>query len=825
MKLTANEVLRRLGASEPIASVCSAAGISREQFDVWWKTEIERRVPATDGTTLAAVRGAANILRDGCGIPHILAASDEDLFYGFGYAMAQDRLFQLDYLRRRAWGRLCEILGAEAMPLDLTARTIGLGGIAEAEWAAAADETRRLLTAFSAGLNAVIEASADRPPIEFDLLDYRPEPWSPVDCLAIAGEFRWYLTGRLPVFAVPELVRRTVGDGPLYQAFLQGEADDESMLPPGSYPKTQRGLQPLTNTGGDPMPSEGSNNWVLAGSRTTTGKPLLASDPHIAFAAVSCWYEVHLCGGSFNVAGMAYCGMPAVMFGRNERVAWGCTNNICAQRDLYQERTDPVHPDCFYYGGRWDPAQRREETINVKGIRPVKKTIRSSRHGPIIDELLPEATRTSEPVSVRWLGSEPCRWLEALLAIDRARSADELREATRPWHVPTFSVVFCDADGHIGYQSVGRIPIRKQPTRGYRPGWDPEHEWQGLIPFEGMPRLADPPRGFAATANNRPAPDDFPYPLAGVWSSGYRARRIRQMIEAKDRLSFGDLGPMQLDVLSLRAVECVPRLLAVLDGRVGVDAERRVGQVSLGSRRPTMTDGGPALAPQACPTLQVASAALEQLRNWNCRMEPESAAAAVFDVFFTHWCQAVAGERFSGEAASLVAAGAGGLAASLLRGDEAGWFASGRRQAAIRQAFAAALDTLTTRLGPSIDRWQWGDLHCMQVRHVLSGRGELGELLDQPCLPVRGDMLTVCNTGGDIDWQGRLGAGYRMLVDMSVSPAEMWAIDAGSESGHPGSPHYGDQLGDWLAGKYHRLPLDREEVERAAQNRLRLTPG
>lgn len=788
MKLSSTEMLRRLGRGDAIAAVCAVAGIDRRQFDGWWKAEIERRVPPSDGVCPGTTTAPVEIVRDTWGIPHVVAANDTDLFYGFGYAMAQDRIFQLDYLRRRAWGRLSEVFGPETFELDLTARTVGLGPIARAEWAAARDETRTLLTAFTAGVNAVIAASADRLPIEFDLLDYRPEPWSPEDCLAIEGEFRWYLTGRMPVFAVPDMVRRKLGDGPLYRAFLQGEADDESILPPGSYPTSGRGVEPLAGTGGDPLPAEGSNNWVLAGTRTATGKPLLASDPHIAFAAVSCWYEVHLCGGSFNVAGMAYAGMPAVMFGRNEHVAWGCTNNICAQRDLYQERTDAAHPDCFLFDGRWERSRRREERIDVKGVGPVRKTLRSSRHGPIVDELLPEPTRSGQPVSLRWLGAEPCRWLEALLAMDRARSADELREATREWRVPTFSVVFCDTAGHVGYQSVGRIPLRKQPERGFRPGWDPEHAWQGLIPFEGMPRLADPPRGFATTANNRPAPDDFAYPLAGAWSSGYRARRIRQMIETREKLTFHDLGPMQLDVLSLRAEAAVPALL-------------------------------PLLADVSEPRMREA---VEELRRWDFLMSVDSSAAAIFDVFFAHWSRVVAGERFSGEAAELVALAAGGLALALLHDDAVGWFAPGRRLPAVRQAFAAALDTLATRLGPDRSGWQWGKLHRIQARHVLSDRGDLSALLDQPPLPVRGNMLTVCNTGSDADWQATLGAGYRMLVDMATATAEMWAIDAGSESGHPGSPHYADQMPEWIAGRYHRIPLARSAVEETAKHRLTL---
>ena len=790
MKLAGAEILRRLGRGESIASVCVAAQTSREEIDAWWNAELKRRVPAASGTAASTANGKVDIVRDAWGIPHILAEADDDLFYGFGYAMAQDRLFQLDYLRRRAHGRLAEVLGREAFDLDLTARTVNLPAIAQAEWAAMGNEALLLLNAFSAGVNAFIQDCADAPPIEFDLLDYRPKPWSPVDSLAIAGELRWYLTGRLPVIAVPELVRRTLGEGPHYQTFLRAEADEESIVPVGHYPSEQRPLEPLAGTGGSSETAPGSNNWVVAGTRTKTGRPLLASDPHIAFAAVSCWYEVHLCGGSFNVAGMAYAGMPGVMFGRNENVAWGCTNNLCSQRNLYQEKTDAAHPGSFLFDGHWEPARRREETIRIRDAEPVRKNIVSSRHGPIVDELLPPALRSSEPVSLRWLGAEPCGWQEALLAMDRAKSADEFREAMRPWMVPTFSVVFCDTAGHIGYQSVGRVPVRKVVTRGYLEGWNPDHDWQGLIPYEGMPQLADPKQGFAITANNRPAPDDFPYQLFGTWPAGHRARRIRNMIESHDKLALDDMGAMQLDVLYLRALHCVPPLVELL-------------------------------ADEKQPGMQQAVA---DLRQWDGRMELDSRAAAIFEVFFTYWCQAVAKERFSGEAALLVAAAAASLGSQLLSADKIGWFAPGRREAAVREAFAAALDTLSTRLGSDQQQWNWGRLHRMQQHHILSGRGELASLLDLPAVPIRGNPYTVCNTGGDADWQANLGGGYRMIVDMAVKPAEMWAIDAGSESGVPGSPHYGDQMDDWVAGRYHRLPLDRAVVEAEAKARLRLEP-
>ena len=315
------------------------------------------------------------------------------------------------------------------------------------------------------------------------------------------------------------------------------------------------GTQPVGAAVGDPEEGLGSNNWVIAGSRSTTGKPMVASDPHIAFAAVSCWYEVTLAGGSFNVTGMAYAGMPAVMFGRNERVAWGITNNICSQRDLYQERTDPAHPGAFLYDGQWEPARERVEAIKVRGGDTVRKTIRASRNGPIVDELLPARARANGPVSLRWLGTTYCGWLTSFAGDGSSRNG---------WRAAGGGAGLARADvepgagGRRGDTSGTRLPARFRSAAwrngGYRPGWDPAHQWQGLIPWEGMPRLSDPERGWIASANNRTAPDDFPYPLFGRWASGYRARRVRQLLEAQAKHSRDDFARMHQDVLSLRAV-------------------------------------------------------------------------------------------------------------------------------------------------------------------------------------------------------------------------------------------------------------------------------
>lgn len=776
MTLPAAELLRRLGRGESIAQVCAAAGLSRPDFDAWWLQECRRRVPTASGTRRCrGLEGTARITRDRFGVPTVCAASDAELFFGLGYATAQDRLFQLDWLRRKARGRLAEILGPEAIASDLLARTVDLPGIAEREGAALPGAVRSLLEAYTAGVNALIDATRDEPAIEFDLLDYRPEPWLPTDSLAILGEFRWYLTGRFPVIVVPELVKRTFGANPLYRAFLPGEADDESILHRGDYPAGRRSDR-VEGGAGEHAP--GSNNWVLAGTRTASGKPLLASDPHVPFAAVSIWHQVRLIGGSFRAVGVTLAGTPAIMLGRNADVAWGITNNICSQRDLYQEKTDPAHPGCFLFDGRWEPARERAEVIAVRDAEPIRTVIRSSRNGPIVDEVLPAAARQTGPVALRWLGAEPCGWLTAMLDMNRARSAAEFREALRPWLVPTFCVVFADRAGHVGYQAAGRIPRRHVPERGYRPGWEQVHQWDGVLSFEEMPHLDDPTRGYVITANNRVAADDFPQPLSGTWSSGHRARRLRELIAPRSNITAAECHTLQLDCHSGRAATGVPHLLR-------------------------------ALAEQRDATLRRAA---DLLAGWDGRMRADSVPAAIWSVFFARWCHRVAADNFKPEAAALVAGYDAAMAARLLEGDPLGWFDRADCGESIVETFRATLDELARRLGPTLDDWQWGRLHTLVQKHFLSGRGDLGVLLDRSGLPVDGDSTTVNASIPDGEHRAWLGAGYRMVADLSDPRAGLWWVEVGGVSGHPGSPHYDDQGAVWAAGQGQYTPLQGEDA-------------
>lgn len=838
-------ILRRLGGGVPLATVMDELAVTRAEWDTRWRDELHRRVPAVTGERL--VRGgtvgrgrgrtpssAVLILRDARGLPHVRATTDADLFFGYGYAMAQDRLFQMDLRRRRAQGRLAEVLGLEGLEADRIARTIGLHLAADAEALRLDDETYTLLDAFAAGVNAHVAEVGNLLPIEFDLLGYRPDPWTVAASTACAMSWRWQLTGRPLVVVAPELVKRTLGDGPLYRRFLdaQREADGVSIVPRGAYPTGRVGVEPLPHIpawaaaqgrghasvasddepkiGPFPVTSiamaraeGGSNDWVVAGSRSQSGKPLLASDPHLPYEAASSMYEVHLQGGSFDVAGAGLVGMPGVSIGRNRHLAWGFTNNICPLRDLYAESPDTVEA-------------LRTESIEIRGADPVGLEIRGTRHGPVIDELLPAFATGTGPVSMRWAGVLPCDWTGAQLRLSRAQRVGEAMEAVRGWRVPTFSVVLADTDGRIGYVATGAVPIREVPERGYRPGADATHDWAGSIPREGMPQVVDPPPGYLVTANNRPAPDDFPYPLSGTWDEGMRSRRIGALVEALTPGNAAAMGRIQTDTAVHRAPTTVPALAEAL--------------TRLAAAR---SDSASTDHPEDAAERRTLARAGYELAAWDGMAAPDSRGATIYEVLFTRWTQAVARERLGENVGTFVAPWAAGLAAALLVADDEGWFTSGRRDEVLLDVASAGVRELTTLLGPDVATWRWGRLHRLRLRHPLAGRGALAELLAKPPVEVGGDSWTINNSGFPGGAAGRpdatafepsSGAGFRMVVDLGESPPRAWTVTAESQSGHPGSAHWNDQLDDFVRGRAHRVALDPIEVDATAVDRLTIVP-
>lgn len=805
-----NDRLRALGRGEHLDFVLARGTMSRADFEAWWQVELDRRVPDFDATIPSfALHSPVQIVRDDRGLPHLFASDDHDLFLAYGYAQAQDRLFQMDVQRCKGHGRLAALLGSEGLELDWIAHTIDFPSVVATHLSALDADTHALLDAFAAGVNlwANTCVATDTLPVEYAMLGANWEPWQVVDSLAAALTWRWQLTGRTHVYAGPELLKRHLGDEALVDAILRAsKVVDTAILPPDAPYPQPRGPLPVGTRGsqiearfGD---APGSNNWVVAGSRSQSGKPLLGSDPHMPYQHWSSFHEVGLHGGSFDAVGGGLVGMPGLLFGRNRDLAWGITNNICSQRDLYQERPIPS-PDgalAYEYDGRAEVATTRPVRIEIRGKDPVELTVVHTRNGPIVDAILPPLARDTGPVSMRWLGTEVCDWTAALLRLDRAATVKDAFAACDGWLVPTFSLLVGDTAGDIGYLATGRIPLRAIATRTYRPGWDPAHQWLGSIPLDGMPRAVSPAQGWLGSANNRPAPDDYPYPLSGTWDEGLRQRRIGRLIEAGSpsggKLRLDDMSRMHADVRSLRAEDMLPALLALFE--------------SIADER--------------------ARATLAVLRNWDGESSVDSAGAAIYQMLAFRWAQVVVRERIPDvPLADYLANWCMGLGSLTLSGDPLGWFAPGRREAAARIALDEALDELETALGPDPAAWTWGGIHQLVLRHPLSARSELWTLFDKGPVPVPGDLATLNNSGFDATrggrgWMASSGAGYRLEVDLGEEPAAAWTITGESQSALLGSAHYDDQRDDYVHGRVRRVPLDRDQVEAIAAHITRLEP-
>jgi penicillin amidase len=746
----------------------------------------------------AATGQPVEVWRDARGVPHIRAGSTADLFFAHGYVQAQDRLWQLDYLRRQALGRLSEIFGEEKLAEDRIAHTLRLPKIAQAVYEHSSPESRAALDAFAAGVNAFraeVLAPGGQLPIEFDLLEYLPEPWSPVDSLAILRRWYWYLTGRLNVITTPEAVRAGVGDAARYDAFFAPDGPLRYIVPPGSYDPEPRWPDkpedPLTPSFWGQTLGEGSNNWAVSSARSAAGDALLASDPHVYYTVPADWYEAHLSAPGFESWGMTYPGCPATMFGRGPRFAWGITNNICLLRELYVvESTDDV-------------TTAPPVAISIRDQTPYQHVDRAVGDRPIVDHLVPEVAlphnlfpdRYPTPASLAldWVGFRVSDEIKTLLDFAVANTIDEGREALQVWGCPTWNFVLADAAGDIGYQTSGFIPLRGRELRGYRSLTDPEDQWTGFIPFDGLPRLDRPARGWVASANNPTAPPDFPYPLFGTWAPEDRAARAEDLLDATDRHTIAGFEEMQNDVFSGRAQRGIPGLLAAL----------------------ALVDD---------PVTHSAAGVLD---GWDFRLATESVAASLFYVFFWRWHQRVIARRFPEHLIPLVRDAGWGLSSDLLHSNVAAWFDDDpEREGAIRTAFVEAIAWLTERLGADLNAWQWGRIHRLGAVHPVARTLLQHEFLDIPADACPGGAGTLANAfyapPGSFDT--RMGASYRMVTSLGAPPI-FHSITWPGQSGHPDSPHYADQADDHVAGRFVELVTDWPTIESTAILRTTLVPA
>ena len=774
MTIPESALLAALGGAEPPEAVCAASGATPEQLAAARDSFLASRAAIGDASVTAAVDGKVEILRDRAGVPHIYAGTTADLYFGLGLAMAEDRLWQMDRLRRRALGRQAEILGPKYLAADIAHRTVGIDRIAEREPALMDGATYATVAAFVAGINRQIERYGADLPVEFRLLGYAPEPFTVGCVVAIARGFWWSLNGRIDRLMaaeaanlLPEAVR---------EAYLTPEGSDSLVLPTG---------QSLAAGSDD---QTGSNNWAAAGSITPHGKTLMAGDPHQPFWVPSSWYEYGLHGPEEDAAGCGHPGFPGLWWGSNGTICWSITNNMASTRDLYREEVDPADAGRYRDGDVWRRFEERRVEIPVRGAAPHALTIRSTVRGPIVNALVPALAEGGDPpLSLRWVGHEHLDDLRASIAIARARDWKEFRRALRDWSVAVFNFVYADAAGNVGYQMSGRVPVRGRITYGLRDANNPADRWTGYVPFDGLPHAYNPPRGYVASANQRIVPADYPHPIYGAYSQGHRGIRIDQVF-AGGPADLAATVALQNDIKNIRAERCCPGILALLAGRDDAAARTLAGI----------------------------------LQGWDYRYTLDSPAPTVFETFMFHWQRRVLGVHVPPRLLDLTSQQTG-LAVHLLERPDLDYFPAGTAAAAVAAA-GDAVAALGARLGADPQGWNWGTVHLAHWAHPLSNAASAAAFDIGPA-PVAGGSHTVCNTGGELPpHAASSGAEYRIVVDFA-EPKSFRAVQNIGNSGVPGSPHYRDQFDDWRAGGYHTVHLDRAAVEADLESRTEIRPA
>jgi len=811
---------------------------------------VRRSFPRTDGEIRqSSLDGAVDIYRDSYGIPHIYATTAHDLFFANGYVHAQDRFWQMDFWRHISAGRLSEMFGESQLETDQFLRTLGWARIAEQEFAAMDAAEQAVLQAYADGINAYLaERQGSALSLEYGILklltpEYQPEPWQPEQSLAWAKVMAWDL-GESQMSAEIELAR--------LQEFLSPEQVDEIIPPyPDDHPVILPGFQssahsPAGQANPDLLPELaplfgdlagrienvtgllaaragslrdgiGSNNWVIAGTRTASGMPLLANDMHLGVQMPAIWYEVGLyctpksADCPYQVTGYSFAGVPGVVVGHNDRVAWGFTNVGPDVADLYIERINPENPDQYEVNGQWVDMDIRRETIQVAGGDPVELVVRNTRHGPLIsglygalDDLDQESDLDLEneyAVAMRWTALQPTQIIKAILGYNGAQNWDEFRQATSYFSVPSQNTVYADVDGNIGYQTPGWIPIRNPNHTGRLPvpGWTDEYEWQGYIPFEELPHTYNPPEGYVATANNAVVSADYPYPISYYWAQGYRALRIVEMIEnAPGPITVEYIQQMHGDNKNLNAVDLVPVLLQVPLDNIELENARAL------------------------------------LRDWDYQDQMDSAPAALFNVF---WKQLLA-LTFHDDLPEDFWPGGGGRWFDVMRDlaqqpDNPWWDDKAtpeveNRDQIFGRAFAAAVGELESIQGKDPEKWNWGDLHTITFRNPSlgeSGVAPIEAIFNRGPFRTSGGDEIVNATGWDAAESYEVDSmpSERMIVDLQNFSNSLSIITTG-QSGHAYHPHYIDMADPWRMIEYHPMLWDRGQIEADAEGHLRLEP-
>ena len=778
--------------------VCLVALVAVGAAWLYWQTHV--CLPQLDGTArVPGLKARVEVWRDGRGVPHLRAPSGEDLLFAQGYVTAQDRLWQMDLTRRLAHGELSEIFGERTLKLDIENRTLGFRQASERALGELDPGSRQMLEAYARGVNAFISTHQGRLPIEFLLLRYRPRPWQEKDSFAVAWNMAKTLNTSWPDELRRERVCAKVGRELCLDLFPDRSPLDRPVAEPlparDASPKRGQAaaaqvlaepepvLAALTTVPEGSLAGLGSNNWVVNGTHTQSGRPLLANDPHLDHSVPSVWYLIHLKAPGLNVSGASLPGLPAVIIGHNERIAWGVTNTGPDVQDLYVESFNFRDPKKYLYHGQWVDATTREEVIKVRGGRDYSFTVMTTRHGPVVSH------DGNRELALRWTALEPSGFRFPFLKINQAQDWQEFTNALRDYAGPMQSFVYADVDGNIGFYAAGWVPIRRQGD-GTVPssGSTEDHDWTGYIPFESLPHAYNPSSGIIATANGRIVPDGYPYFITSKWASPYRTARIYELLEAGSRLTVAEMLRIQTDIRPLDDLWLAQQLLA-----------------ATAKRPPQGTD---------------AQYALSLLRSWDGEARADSAATLVCQVTRRALRERILKPRLGDDLSGYRWPMSTVFLENVLTNNWTRWLPPGDADfdVTLMRSLEEGVQRIPRLLG-SRDHaaWRWGNTIPLTFQHPLGGLRFLGRGLNVGPFPQAGTGTTVKQTTPSH------GVSMRMVVDFANFDSSVQNITLG-QSGQVFSPHYRDQFEAWYNGRSFPLLFSDAAVEKGAIHRLTLEP-
>jgi penicillin G amidase len=755
---------------------------------------------------LRGLSGEVTVLRDAHAVPSIYAENADDLYRAAGYVMAQDRLWQMDLLRRATTGRLSEIFGDDLIDTDHLLRSLRIPEKSELILGRTDQGIINALSAFADGVNQFIEQNSDRLPPEFRILRYKPENWEPQHSVNLTGYMAWDLNMGWSSEVVLHKLRQKLDEDKflelapdpyrqekyIYPDYMVTKAELRSVLLEQSARLQDMGLTVFS----------GSNNWAVSSDKSTTGKPILANDMHLGFMAPGIWYQMHhVIEGELNVTGVVLPGQPFVIAGHNERIAWGMTNVMLDDIDFYLETVSPDNPHRYLFMGEWKEMEVRTEIIKTGKNSSVEREILFTHRGPVISGF---KELEEEVISMRWIGNEFSNELRGVYLLNRAGNWEDFREAAANFISVSQNINYADVDGNIGLQTAAGVPVRKGEGLFIVSGEDDTYDWQGLVPFDELPYSYNPPAGFVVSANNRTVPEDYPYYISRWFDQPYRYERIREMLMEKESFSPADFKRMLADKKSHLAAGMLPDLVSEL---------QNINQPTRNERM-----------------------AIEMLSEWDRVYRPESPEPLIFEKFYNRFFENILLEDMGEELYKEFIANkilVRNIVDVTWNNRESAWLTAEGSSSArsfgnmVRKSFSESIEWLEHNHGPNPGHWAWGDVHRMTLEHPMGSVRLLDRIFNFNRGPYSpgGSFHTVCPYSYNYTnpFSINHGASQRHIYSTANWDESFSVIPTGT-SGIPASDYYCDQTELYVNDNYSPDYFSAREVEKAARYRMRLIP-